>query len=68
MRYLEPDEEWKPKPGKVLVHNSVARTPTMRQGARGFRYWEQEATGNIKPCSCGWRREWGQHYRIERRR
>jgi hypothetical protein len=63
-RYLDRDEEWEPKHGSVLVHNRVARTRTTGQGTRGFRYWEQEPTSNIQPCSCGWRPEWGQHYRV----
>jgi len=66
LRYLEPNEQWKPKPGTVLVHNRVKHTPTTRQGTRGLRYWEQrDRPPNIEPCSCGWRPEWGQHYRVK---
>jgi hypothetical protein len=68
MRYLERDEQWKPKRGAVLVHNHVTSTPTMRQGTRGFRYWEQEPTSLLEPCSCGWRLEWGKHYRMSGKR
>jgi hypothetical protein len=64
MRYLEPNEQWTPKRGSVLVHNGVTPAPTTRQGPKVSRYWEQERTSKIEPCSCGWRPEWGKHYCI----
>jgi len=69
MRYLDPFEQWQPKPGRVLVHNSLNKgsiTPTLGQRVRGFRYWEEAASPTVEPCSCGWRPEWGQHHRIRR--
>jgi hypothetical protein len=61
-RYLDPSDQWEPRTGTVLVHNGVRHTISTGQGVRGFRYWEQEPTDNIEPCSCGWRPEWGKHY------
>jgi hypothetical protein len=69
IRYLEPSEQWQPKPGRVLVHNSLRKgriTPRLQQHARGFRYWEEPASATVEPCPCGWRPEWGEHYRVRR--
>jgi hypothetical protein len=68
VRYLDPFEQWEPKPGRVLVHSSLTKgvAPKLGQRVRGFRYWEEAASPTVEPCPCGWRPEWGQHYRIRR--
>ena len=65
VRYLGYDEVWHPRSGRVLVHNRLAHTPKQSQGVKGFRYWEQASSPNLEECSCGWRPEWGTHYRVK---
>lgn len=54
--------------GKVLVHNEVYRgiTPQHKIGMHGFRAWltDKPVGRELKRCSCGWRPELGQHYRV----
>lgn len=56
----------------VLLHNHVRRTVDMRQGQNGFRFWYDDLgryTESSPPtyikCECGWRPDFGTHYRIE---
>ena len=65
IRYLAWSEEWRPKPGRVLVHNRIKHWQTTRQGIGGFRYWEQAPSPKLEECSCRWRPEWGTHYRVK---
>ena len=65
IRYLAWSEQWRPKPGRVLVHNRIKHWRTTRQGMSGFRYWEQAPSPKLEECSCGWRHEWGTHYRVK---
>jgi hypothetical protein len=53
-----------PPPGLVLVHNQLSG-PTPRQG-KSFRAWWAKPAAEIVPCTCGWRPDLGDHYRIHR--
>ena|SRR6516164_4120170 len=50
--------------GLVLVHNSVR--PAKRLGTRGFRAWLDQPSERYVTCACGWARELGTHYRVDR--
>jgi hypothetical protein len=65
IRYLAWSEQWRPKQGRMLVHNRVRHSRNARQGIGGFRYWEQASSPKLEECSCGWRPEWGTHYRVK---
>jgi hypothetical protein len=40
--------------GRVLVHNQIEHTKYTRSGTRGFTFWSQKLTSDLKPCDCGW--------------
>jgi hypothetical protein len=58
--------EGPPPAGQVLVHNNVKHTPSMQQGARGFRAWWAAPATELVLCDCGWRSDLGEHYRVDR--
>jgi hypothetical protein len=64
--------------GRILVHNHIRRTATMPPGLNGFRIWYDflkypqhfKNLWDTKPtkyvvCKCGWRPDFGKHYRLK---
>lgn len=53
-----------PAPGLVLVHNQLSRSTPAHE--KSFRAWWEKPAAEIVPCSCGWRPDLGDHYRVHR--
>jgi hypothetical protein len=47
-----------PPTGYILVHNLP--------DSRGFRAWWTKPGDELVLCDCGWRRDLGEHYRVQR--
>jgi hypothetical protein len=56
--------------GWILAHNQVLHSRRMLQGVQGFRYFWLRPSKTVQKswviCNCGWRPEWGTHYRNSR--
>jgi hypothetical protein len=50
--------------GLILVHNGIQHTTRTRQGTSGFRAWLARPLKEYVVCDCGWRPEFGKHYRV----
>jgi hypothetical protein len=48
------------------VHNRVDHHVGQKSGENGFRVWFDDPHDNYVECSCGWRPDLGEHYRVDR--